>query len=115
VFDVQISRDGMPFLYHNKDWEVLASFFDFSATQWTSLRTSNPIESVFASVKLRTVASRCAGSVTADEVMAFKLMQESEKKWRSIRGHQEIDKLLSAALYKDGVLEESSANQEGVA
>lgn len=68
----------------DKDWEVLTSFFDFPATQWTSLRTSNPIESVFASVKLRTAASRGAGSVTAAEVMAFKLMQECEKKWRPI-------------------------------
>jgi transposase-like protein len=74
----------------DKDWEVLTSFFDFPA-------------------------SRGAGSVTAAEVMAFKLMQECEKKWRLIRGHQEIDKLLSGALYKDGLLVESSANQEGVA
>ena len=66
-------------------------------------------------MKLRTAASRGAGSVTAAEVMAFKLMQECEKKWKSIRGYQDIDKLLSGALYKDGVLVESSSNQEGVA
>lgn len=99
----------------DKDWEVLTSFFDFPAAQWTSLRTSNPIESVFASVKLRTAASRGAGSVVAAEVMAFKLMQECEKKWRPLRGSQEIEKILNGALYKDGVLIESSANQEGVA
>lgn len=99
----------------DKDWEVLTSFFDFPAAQWSSLRTSNPIESVFASVKLRTNTSRGAGSVTAAEVMAFKLMQECEKKWRPIRGYREIEKLLSGALYKDGVLVESSANREGVA
>ncbi len=92
----------------DKDWEPLTGFFDFPASQWTSLRVSNSIESVLASllasVKLRTAASRGAGSVTAAEVMAFKLMQECEKKWKSIRGYQDIDKLLSGALYKDGVL-----------
>ena len=99
----------------DKDWVVLTNFFDFPAAQWTSLRTSNPIESVFASIKLRTTTSRGAGSVTAAEVMAFKLMQECEKKWRPIRGSAEIEKLLSGAIYKDGVLVESSVNQEGVA
>ncbi len=103
--------------YHciDKDWDVLTNFFDFPAAQWTSLRTSNPIESVFASVKLRTAATRGAGSIMAAEVMAFKLMRECEKKWRPIRGHGEIEKILSGALYKDGLLVESSANQEGVA
>jgi hypothetical protein len=56
-----------------------------------------------------------AGSTTMAEALAFKLLKECEKKWRLIRGWNEIEKQLSGALYKDGVLREKMINQEGVA
>ncbi len=99
----------------DKDWEVLTNFFDFPAEQWTSLRTSNPIESAFASVKLRTGSTKGAGTVSMAEALAFKLLKECEKKWKKIRGSKEIEKQLSGALYKDGILVEKRVNQEGVA
>lgn len=98
-----------------KDWGPLTSFFNFPASQWLSLRTSNPIESAFATVKLRTSVTKGAGNAKMAEAMAFKLLRECEKKWRTLRGYREIENLLNGALYKDGILIESSANQEGVA
>ena len=69
-----------------------------------SLRTTNPIESSFATVKLRTKSTRGAGSAKTATTMAFKLLQECEKKWRKIRGWQEIENLLAGVEYKDGVM-----------
>lgn len=97
------------------DWGKLSTFFDFPGAHWTHLRTTNPIESMFATVKLRTKTSKGAGSARAAEVMAFKLMKEAEKKWRKIRGYEEIEKLLSGAIYKDGKIVESKENQQAVA
>lgn len=110
-------NDKYPKAYEclDKDWEALTSFFDFPAAQWTSLRTTNPIESAFASVKLRTSSTKGAGSVSMAEALAFKLLKECEKKWRPIRGWKEIENQLSGALYKDGILVEKRLNQEGVA
>lgn len=100
----------------NKDWDKLTTFFDFPAKHWTSLRTTNPIESSFATVKLRTKSTRGAGSVKTATTMAFKLLQECEKKWRKIRGLSDIENILAGVVYKDGVMVTSkSANQEAAA
>lgn len=88
----------------NKDWEQLTTFFDFPAKHWVSLRTTNPIESSFATVKLRTKSTRGAGNAKTAATMAFKLLQECEKKWRKIRGHEEIENILAGVEYKDGVV-----------
>lgn len=100
----------------NKDWEQLTTFFDFPAKHWVSLRTTNPIESSFATVKLRTKSTRGAGSAKTATTMAFKLLQECEKKWRKIRGFEDIENILNGVVYKDGVVVVSeSANQEAAA
>ncbi len=99
----------------NKDWTALTNFFDFPAAQWVVLRTTNPIESAFATVKQRTVNMKGAGNVGMAEALAFKLLKECEKKWRPIKGHREIKNQLEGALYKDGILIEKKVNQEGVA
>ena len=96
----------------SRDWEPLTNFFNFPAMQWSSLRTTNPIESAFASVKQRTLSSKGAGSVAMAEGLAFKLLKECEKKWRPIRGYKEIEKQLAGMLYKDGILIEKEINQE---
>ena len=88
----------------NKDWVRLITFFNFPAEHWVSLRTTNPIESAFATVKLRTKTTRGAGSRSMAATMAFKFLLECQKKWRSIRGSKEIKKLLSGVEYKDGVM-----------
>ena len=99
-----------------KDWSELTSFFDFPAEHWVSLRTTNPIESSFATVKLRTRVTKGSGSRDMAATMAFKLLQECEKKWRRIKGWKEFEKLLSGLEYKDGVVIPSQEqNQEAAA
>lgn len=95
-----------------KDWHELTAFFDFPAKHWQSLRTTNPIESTFATVKLRTRVTKGAGSAKACSTMAFKLMQEAEKRWRRLRGYQDIELLLSGVEFKDGIVVTSHSRQE---
>jgi len=99
----------------DKDWDKLTTFFNFPASHWKSIKTSNPIESAFATVKLRTKAMKGSGSLKAAEVMAFKLLCEAEKKWRKIRGWQMIEELTNGALYIDGEKVDKLADQQGVA
>ena len=100
----------------DKDWEQLTTFFNFPAKHWNSIRTTNPIESSFATVKLRTKSTRGAGSPATATTMAFKLLQECEKRWRRIRGWEEIENLLSGVEYRDGVVVPSQEpNQEAAA
>ena len=87
-----------------KDWEKLTSFFNYPAKHWISLRTTNPIESTFATVKLRTQSTKGSGSPKMAATLAFKLLQEAEKKWRRIRSHEELQNLLNGVVYKDGLM-----------
>lgn len=73
-----------------KDWEVLMTFFSLPAEHWLHLRTTNSIESAFASVKARTRGTKGAGSKTTALTMAFKLLQECEKRWHRLRGYGEL-------------------------
>ena len=84
----------------NRDWDKLTTFFNFPAEHWQHLRTTNPIESTFATVKLRTKVTKGAGSLKMAEVMAFKLMMEAEKKWRRVKEPKQIRTLLQGGLYK---------------
>lgn len=87
-----------------KNWDQLITFFKYPASHWQHIRTTNPIESSFATVKLRTKVTKGAGSKDAATVMAFKLLQECQKKWRKLRGHEEIKNLLKGLAYKDGIM-----------
>jgi len=97
-----------------KDWDQLVSFFDFPAKQWIHLRTTNPIESSFATVKLRTKVTKGAGSKTTAEAMSFKLLKECEKKWFKIKGHREIKNLLNGVAYKDGIMIDSQEQNQKI-
>lgn len=99
-----------------KNWGELMTFYSMPAASWASLRTTNPIESSFSSVKLRMKTQRGSGSENAASAMAFKLLKECEKKWKCIKGYKEITNLLNGLEYKDGVLvEEKRLGHEGVA
>jgi transposase-like protein len=87
-----------------KSWSELVTFFHYPAAHWLHLRTTNPIESSFATVKLRTKVTKGAGSKETAAVMAFKLLNECQKKWRRLRGHEEIKNVLNGLAYKDGVM-----------
>lgn len=97
------------------NWTQLTAFFDFPALHWQYLRTTNPIESTFATVKLRTKTTKGAGSKEIAEAMAFKLMLEAQKKWRRLQGSQKIPGILEGDLYKDGLLIDSDDIRRRVA
>jgi len=95
-----------------KDWTELTAFFNFPAMHWQHLRTTNAIESTFATVRLRTNVTKGAGSKTAAETMTFKLLEDAQKRWRKIRGYEEIKNLLKGVAYKDGVMVATAQSQE---
>lgn len=95
-----------------KSWTELTTFFKYPALHWQHIRTTNPIESSFATVKLRTKVTKGAGSKETAAVMAFKLLHECQQKWRRLRGHAEIKNLLKGVEYKDGVMITPLAHHE---
>ncbi len=98
-----------------KHWSELTTFFSYPGAHWQHIRTTNPIESSFASVKLRTKVTKGAGSKQTAIVMAFKLLEECQKKWRKLRGYEEIKNLLNGLEYKDGIMISQKQHQEAAA
>jgi len=92
-----------------KDEDVLFSFYDFPAEHWLHVRTTNPIESTFATVRHRTRQTKGSGSRRATLAMVFKLGLEAEKRWRRLNGHQLLAKVIEGVKFVDGVLEEKAA------
>jgi transposase-like protein len=87
----------------DKDWKPLTAFYDYPAEHWRHLRTTNPIESSFATVKLRTRVTKGAGSKAAALAMAYKLLITAQERWRRFNGHELIAEVLDGATFKDGV------------
>lgn len=88
-----------------KDREELMAFFDFPAQHWQSIRTSNPIESAFATIRHRTKRSK--GCLTRNGMlhMMFKLGQCAEENWRRLRGFDYLAKVITGVKFKDGIEE----------
>jgi len=86
-----------------KDRDALLAFYDFPAEHWQHIRTTNPIESTFSTVRHRTTRTRNCVSRSTFLGLAFKLVQEAEKSWRRIRGAERIDELLGGTVFRDGV------------
>ena len=85
-----------------KDREELLAFYDFPAEHWKHLRTTNPIESTFATVRLRTKRTKGSGSRVACLTMVFKLAQAAERKWRKLNGYQLLGDVIRGVQFKDG-------------
>ena len=86
-----------------KDRDALLAFYDFPAEHWKHLRTSNPIESTFATVRHRTIRAKgCQSNATA-LAMVFKLVDAAQKNWRRLDGHNQLPKLVLGAKFKDGL------------
>ena len=96
-----------------KDKEEMTAFFDFPAEHWLHLRTSNPIESTFATVRQRTSRTKGSGSRTATLSMVFKLALCAQKRWRRLNGHEQLGRLIEGAQFPDGI--NSEAKGDGVA
>ena len=92
-----------------KDKEDLFTFYDFPAIQWIHIRTTNPIESTFATVRLRTKKTKGCGSRIATLTMVFKLALEASKTWKRLKGHQFILYVLDNKKFIDGELAEEVA------
>ena len=86
-----------------KDRDALLAFYDFPAEHWKHLRTSNPIESSFATVRHRTVRSKgCLSNKTA-LAMIYKLAEAAEKNWRRLDGHNQLPKIILGVKFTDGI------------
>src|SRR4051794_23215227 len=86
-----------------KDREALLTFYDFPAEHWDHLRTSNPIESVFATVRHRTVRTKGALSAKTAKFMVFKLVNAAGKTWRRLKGENQLPKVVQGVKFKNGV------------
>jgi transposase-like protein len=86
-----------------KDREVLLTFYDFPAEHWQHLRTTNPIESTFATVRLRTHRTKGCGSRTATLTMVFKLTQSAEQHWRKLNGAVILEDVIRGVQFVDGL------------
>jgi transposase-like protein len=95
-----------------RDREALLAFYDFPAEHWIHLRTTNPIESTFATVRHRTTRTKNCVSRATFLGLAFKLVQEAEKSWRRIRGVERLTELMNGMTFKDGIPAPDSPSDE---
>jgi putative transposase len=86
-----------------KDRNALLTFYDFPAEHWDHLRTSNPIESVFATVRHRTVRTKGALSQDTARLMVFKLVMAAAKSWRRLKGENQLPKVVQGVTFRNGV------------
>ena len=101
-----------------EDRQVLMAFYDFPAEHWVHLRTTNPIESTFATVRHRSSKTRNCVSRSSFLGLAFKLIQEAQKSWRRIRGYTMIKELMAGVVFQNGeavVTEEATQQQQHAA
>jgi putative transposase len=92
-----------------EDKEELFAFYDFPATHWVHIRTTNPIESTYATVRLRTKKTKGCGSRMATLTMVFKLALEAERTWRRLTGYEQIPLVIQGRRFVDGELQEPAA------
>ena len=89
-----------------KDKDDLFRFYDYPAEHWIHIRTTNPIESTFATIRLRHKSTKGNGTAKATEAMAFKLCQQAEKNWRRLKGFEKLDLVAKDIKFENGVLKE---------
>src|SRR4051812_18795367 len=92
-----------------KDRGVLLAFYDFPAEHWLHIRTTNPIESTFATVRLRHGKTKGSGSRTACLTMVYKLMESASKKWRTLNGSTLLPEVIKGTVFVDGVRQQPAA------
>jgi transposase-like protein len=96
-----------------KDRDALLTLFDFPAEHWTHLRTTNPIESVFSTVRHRTVRMKGALSQATARLMVFKLVTSASKNWRRLKGQNQLPKIINGIRFRDGI--EAASETESAA
>lgn len=100
-----------------KDRTALLAFFDFPAEHWIHIRTSNPIESTFATVRLRTDKTRGCVSAVSSLCLVFKLVQSAQKRWLKIRGFKRLAEVIQGVQFQDGlaIIEPDQARSKNAA
>jgi putative transposase len=93
----------------SKDREALLTFYDFPAEHWVHIRTTNPIESTFATVRLRHDKTKGNGSRGACLAMVYKLMETASKKWRTLNGSTLLPEVVKGTVFVDGVRKQPAA------
>src|SRR4051812_38106156 len=93
----------------SKDRDVLLAFYDFPAEHWVHVRTTNPIESVFSTVRLRHDKTKGSGSRVACLTMVYKLMESASKGWRSLNGSPLLAEVVKGVIFVDGIREKPAA------
>jgi len=83
---------------------VLLAFYDFHAEHWIHVRTTNPIESTFATVRLRTRVTKGPGSRAAGIAMAFKLIESAQARWRAVNAPHLVALVRAGAVFEKGIL-----------
>jgi putative transposase len=92
-----------------KDRDALLAFYDFPAEHWMHIRTTNVIESVFATVRLRTEKTKGSGTRQACLTMVFKLMESASRRWRALNGSTLLGDVIRGVVFVDGVRKEDAA------
>ena len=92
----------------SKDKDDLFTFYDFPAAHWRHLRTTNPIESTFATVRHRTRQTKGCGSRKATLMMVYKLATEAEKKWQRLHGYRLLEKVIDGVQFIDGEIKKAA-------
>jgi transposase-like protein len=109
AFDLTLEKYGVKYgpamECLKKDRAELLAFYSFPAEHWLHIRTSNPIESAFSSIRLRTAKTRNCGSRETTLSMIFKLAQSAEKRWRKLQGHRLLGEVITGIRFKDGIRE----------
>jgi transposase-like protein len=91
-----------------KDEDVLFTFYDFPAEHWMHIRTTNPIESAFATVRHRTRQTKGCGSRLATLMMVFKLAMQAERHWRKLNSAQLLAHVIRGVVFTDGVMDKAA-------
>ena len=98
-----------------KDKEELLTFYDFPAEHWKPLRTTNPIESTFATVRHRTKKSMGCFSRTTILTMVFKLCKSAEERWIKLNGFKRLGEVINGVKFVDGIKKEVSVSDDEAA
>ena len=101
AFDFFVATYGVAKLV--KDRDALLTFYDYPAEHWKHVRTSNPIESTFATVRHRTKRTKGCLSRETGLAMAFKLMISAQKKWRKLDGQNRLPEIIQGVEFRDGI------------
>jgi putative transposase len=99
-----------------KDKESMLAFYDYPAENWQHIRTTNnPVESVFATIRLRTAKTKNCGSRTTTLAMAFKLMETAQKKWCRLRGYKLLAEVIAGVQFVNGVKQHKADRKQAAA